>query len=140
LAATAAAALLASLARYEGWVLCVAIAGIVAYVTWRRTGPVGVSDLFAHSRARRPWSRIQAVEANVIFYACLGASGIVGWVLWNAVIFHDPFYFQTGPFAKPSLWVSHSEVVIGHWGVSAQTYLYAMADNAGALALVLGAA
>ena len=138
LAATAAAVFLASLSRYEGWVLFVAIAGIVAYVTWRRTGLAGGSDLVADGRARRFWSRFQAIEANLIFYACLAASGIAGWVLWNAVIFHDPFYFQSGPFAKPSLWVSHSEKAIGHWGVSALTYLYAMTNNVGGLALALG--
>jgi hypothetical protein len=140
LATTATAALLASLTRYEGWVLCLAMAPIVAYVTWQRAGLAGGSDPAADGRARLLWSRLQAVEANLIFYACLAASGVAGWVLWNQVIFHDPFYFQTGPFAKPSLWVSHSEKAIGHLGVSALTYLYAMADNAGALTLVLGAA
>jgi hypothetical protein len=144
LAATAAAAMLATLTRYEGWVLCIAVAGIVAYVAWRRAGAADGWDLVVHAGegrgARRLWSRFQEVEANVIFYGCLGASGIAGWVLWNAVVFHDPFYFQTGPFAKPSLWVSHSERAIGHWGVSALTYLYAMADNAGAVAFTLGGA
>jgi hypothetical protein len=136
LAATAAAALLASLTRYEGWVLCVAVGAVVAYVTWRRSDG---AYLAATSPLRRPSFRLQSVEANLIFYACLAASGIAGWVLWNAVIFHDPFYFQTGPFAKPSLWVSNSEKAIGHWGVSAMTYLYAMVDNVGAVALALAA-
>ena len=142
LAATAAAALLATLTRYEGWVLCVAVAAIVAYVAWRRTGPASGGDPARDGRAlgggRSLWSRLRGVEANLIFYGALAGSGIVGWVLWNAAIFHDPLYFQTGPYAKPSLWVSHSEKAIGHWGVSAMTYLYAMADNAGTLALALG--
>jgi putative flippase GtrA len=143
LAATAAAALLASLTRYEGWVLCLTVAGIVVYVAWRRAGSAGSGQLLADDRGGRPkrglWSRLRAVEANLIFYGCLGLSGIAGWVLWNAVIFRDPLYFQTGPYAKPSLWVSHSEKAIGHWGVSAMTYLYAMADNAGVLVLALSA-
>ena len=150
LAATAAWAMLATLTRYEGWVLFGAVMVIVAYVAWRRTAAVQIPDpalaapggaawrrLRRRLRAIRP--RVQAVEANAIFYGCLGVSGIAGWVLWNAVIFHDPLYFQTGQFAKPSLWVSHSERAIGHWGVSAMTYLYAMADNAGFAALALGA-
>jgi len=140
LAATAGAAFLASLSRYEGWVLCVAVAGIVAYVKWRRPGAADDGELAVRGRTRRLRSRLQAVEANLIFYAALAVAGIAGWVLWNAVIFHDPFYFQTGPFAKPSLWVSHSDKAIGHWGLSVLTYLYSMADNAGVLALVLGAA
>ena len=140
LAATATAAMLASLTRYEGWVLCVAIAGIVTYVAWRRSRHDDGGELVTPGRRQGVWPRLRAVEGNVIFYSSLGLSGIAGWVLWNAVIFHDPLYFQTGPFAKPSLWVSHSEKAIGHWGVSALTYLYAMADNAGALALALAAA
>jgi putative flippase GtrA len=145
LAATGAAGLLASLTRYEGWVMCMALALAVAYVAWRSPahdflGP-GPSIRPARGLARfRWWSRLQAAEANVIFFATVGMSGIVGWVLWNAVIFHDALYFQTGPFAKPSLWVSHADKAIGHWGIAALTYLYAMIDNAGALALALGAA
>jgi Glycosyl transferase family 2/Dolichyl-phosphate-mannose-protein mannosyltransferase len=144
LAATAGAAMLASLTRYEGWVLCLAVAGIVMYVAWQRPEAASGRELVRQD-GRRPgirrlWPRFRAVEANVIFYGSLGLSGIAGWVLWNAVIFHDPLYFQTGPFAKPSLWVSHSEKAIGHLGVSGLTYLYAMIDNAGAVALALGAA
>ena len=47
LAATAASALLASLTRYEGWVLCVSVMSIVIYVvawaaaTASRRGPAG---------------------------------------------------------------------------------------------------
>jgi hypothetical protein len=133
--------LLATLTRYEGWVLCLAVAAIVTCVAWRRTGLAAAGepgDVPGRYR-RRLRARLRAVEANLIFYGCLGASGIAGWVLWNAVIFHDPLYFQTGPFAKPSLWVSHSDVAIGHWGLSVLTYLYAMIDNAGLLALALGA-
>jgi hypothetical protein len=144
LAVTAAAALLASLTRYEGWVLSAAVGLIVGYVAWRLpphdpSGSVAVRP--ARGPARWRWGpRLQASEANVIFYCCLGLSGIVGWMLWNAVIFHDALYFQTGPFAKPSLWVSHSDTAIGHWSKSALTYMYAMTDNAGTVAVALGAA
>jgi putative flippase GtrA len=138
LAATAAAALLATLTRYEGWVLCVAVAVIVAYVSWRRAGG-GTPDSADGSRWRRWRAGLRASEANLIFFCCLAMSGIVGWVLWNAVIFSDPLYFQTGQFAKPSLWTSHADKAIGHWGVSVMTYLYAMADNVGYAALALGA-
>jgi len=145
LAATAAAAFLATLTRYEGWVLCVAVMAIVIYVAARRPAAAQIPGQAPAGAAwRRWWWRIQrtrprlhAVEANAIFYGCLGLSGIAGWVLWNTVIFRDPFYFQTGQFAKPSLWVSHSEHAIGHWGVSAMTYIYAMADNASFSALAL---
>ncbi len=137
LAATSAAALLATLTRYEGWVLCVAVAVIVAYVSWRRAGDA-TRDWAARSAWQRWKAGFWATEAHLIFFGSLALSGIAGWVLWNAVIFSDPLYFQTGQFAKPSLWVSHADKAIGHWGVSAMTYLYAMADNIGP-ALTFGA-
>jgi hypothetical protein len=154
LAATAAAALLATLTRYEGWVLCAVVMTIVGYVAWRRQAPAQIPGRIPAThggaawrrlrwwrwRLRAVWPRLHAVEANAIFYGCLGLSGIAGWVLWNTVIFRDPFYFQTGQYAKPSLWVSHSERAIGHLGVSAMTYLYAMADNASFSALFLATA
>lgn len=143
LAATGIAALLASLTRYEGWVLCAAVAVIVGYVSWRLPShdPDGASPPPAgRGLARwRWWSRLHSAEANVVFYGCLGMSGIAFWVLWNAAIFHDALYFQTGPFAKPSLWVGHSDLAVGHWGTAGLTYLYAMTDNAGAVAVALGA-
>lgn len=124
---TAAAVLFATLTRYEGWVLCLAVLATVGYVSLRRVPRQGVRD------------RIRLAEANVLFFAFLGFSGIVGWVVWNAAILHDPLYFQNGTFAKPSLWVSQSEVAIGDWGVSLRTYLYAMQDDLGTVALILGA-
>ena len=51
----------------------------------------------------------------------------------------DPFYFQDGPFAKPSLWVQSSDLAVHHWRIAAETYLYAIADNVGWLALALSA-
>jgi Glycosyl transferase family 2/Dolichyl-phosphate-mannose-protein mannosyltransferase len=139
LAATATAVLLASLTRYEGWVLFVAVGAIVTYVAWRRAEHSEGWLSAQPGEESSGWSRLRSVEASVIFYGALGASGIAGWILWNVAIFHDPWYFQTGPFAKPSLWVSRSDKAIGHWGLSALTYLYAMIDNAGALALALAA-
>jgi hypothetical protein len=121
LAATAVAALCASLTRYEGWVLVVAVLATVGYVSWRRPG-----------RARQ-------VEADSVFYSFLAFAGIAGWLVWNAAIFHSPLYFQNGAFAKPSLWViSKWDVAIGHWDIAIRAYLYAMQDDIGTVTLVLG--
>jgi hypothetical protein len=128
LAATAAAAMLGTIARYEAWVIDVPVLLVVGWVTWQRGSPAG------------PRERLRIAEGHLIFYGVLAFSGIAGWVLWNAVIFHDAFYFQEGPFAKPSLWISRSDVAIGHWRLAAETYFYAMADNVGWLALALALA
>jgi hypothetical protein len=130
LGAAAIAGLAASLTRYEGWVYCLAAAGVVLYVAWMRPPDAKPTLL----------NRYRSMEAHFIYFTLIALSGIVGWVIWNAVIFGDPLYFQTGPFAKPSLWVSASDPNIGHILTSVKTYLYAMADNAGVPALVLAAA
>jgi putative flippase GtrA len=127
LAATAAAALLGTLSRYEAWVIDVAVVLVVVWVAWQRERPA------------RPRERLRHAEGQLIFYGTLAFAGIAGWVLWNAVIFHNPLYFQDGPFAKSSLWVSSADVAVGHWRIAAETYLYAITDNVGWLALGLAA-
>jgi putative flippase GtrA len=125
LAATAVAAMLGTLTRYEAWVIDVAVIVVIAWVAWQRS-PRG-----------RLRERLHHTEGHLIFYGVLAFSGIAGWVLWNAAIFHNPLYFQDGAFAKPSLWVARSDAAVGHWRAAAETYFYAMADNVGWLALAL---
>ncbi len=141
LAAAACAGLLASLTRYEGWVYCLEATLVVAYVAWRRPAVAPVSaqgELRPRRAARTPLpARYRSMEANVIYFALIALSGIVAWVIWNAIIFSDPLYFQTGPFAKPSLWVSSTDPIIGHLTIAAKTYFYATTDNAGVPALGL---
>jgi glycosyltransferase involved in cell wall biosynthesis len=119
LAACSAAALLGTLTRYEGWITCIAILCVVAFVGLRH---------------RRNW---RMLEAHVIFFGLIALSGIAAWVGWNAVIFHDPMYWQDGAFAKPSLWVAKDEPAIGHLGAALKTYLVAMRDVIGIPALLV---
>ena len=109
----------------EGWVLACAVLVTVGYVSWRQAA------------GGRPRDRVRRIEADTLFFGFLACSGIVGWVAWNAVIFGSPTYFQDGAFARPSLWVSHSEAAIGNWWVSLHTYLYAMWDDIGAAAVIV---
>jgi hypothetical protein len=119
LAGASAATLLATLTRYEGWVLLLGVMFVVGVASWRRRAGYAQT------------------EANLVFFGLLGASGVVGWILWNTAIFHRPLYFQNGAFARPSLWVSSGDKAIGSWGVSMRTYLIAMQDNFGPVALGL---
>jgi hypothetical protein len=121
LAATSVATLLATLTRYEGWVLAVAVGGVVAWTLLRN---------------RRTYARF---EANMIFFGLVAFSGIAGWVLWNQVIFGDPLNFQNGAYAKPSLWVSDNEPARRSWGAAASTYVHAMAYDLGWVVLGLAA-
>jgi hypothetical protein len=122
LAATSVAVLLATLTRYEGWVLAIAVGAVVAHTLVRR---------------RHGYERF---EAHMIFFGVAAFSGVAGWVLWNAVIFDDPLNFQSGDYAKPSLWVSDGEPAIGDWGAALRTYLHAMRYDLGVVVLVLAAA
>jgi Dolichyl-phosphate-mannose-protein mannosyltransferase len=60
--------------RYDGWALAVALAAFVLYFSWRRQGYRGAEG----------WG---------ILYGSLAFSGCVAWVIYNAVIFHDPLLF-----------------------------------------------
>lgn len=85
---------LATLTRYEGWML-LAVGGVVVIV----------------------WSRMQerrrkAPEANLVLFAVVGGYGVVLWFIYNATIFGDPLYFAhstysaqviNGAFAKYGL-------------------------------------
>jgi len=69
-----------TLIRYENWVIGIAVVPILAYIAWRRQG-------------------YKLVEAWTILYCLLAFAGCVAWILYNAVIFHDPllsfFYGQS---------------------------------------------
>jgi Dolichyl-phosphate-mannose-protein mannosyltransferase len=102
-----------SLTRYEAWVLLAALTAVVAWVAWRRH----------HSYPR--------VEGATLAFVLIGGVGIVGWFLWNLLLFGDPLNFQRGEYARPALWVGQSDATVGDWGVASTTYFYAMVDNVG---------
>jgi len=75
----------ATLTRYEGWALLAAAALTVA--TWSR--------LADHRR--------KATEANVIMFSLIGSYGVVLWVLYNLIIFHDPLYFLHSAYSAQAI-------------------------------------
>lgn len=117
--ATAIAAFVACLTRYEAWPLTIVIGAIVAVVAWRQYGR-------------------QAVVGITLGFAFLAGAAIALWMGWNLLIFGNPLNFQSGKYAKPSLWVGEGEVAVGRPVVAAQTYWYAVVENLG-LAVVLAA-
>ncbi len=105
------AAILGTLTRYEAWILLLAMLAVVMFVQW--------------------WRGRSAANTDGILTAFLFVSGLglLIWVVWNWVIFGNPFNFQTGKYAKPSLWVSSADKAVGNWAASLQTYWYAMTDD-----------
>ncbi|GAB3655230.1 glycosyltransferase [Actinocorallia lasiicapitis] len=112
----------ATLTRYEGWVLCLAVTAVVAYAALRK------------HRGYSP------TESHVLFFGVVGYAGIFVWLGWNAVIFRDPLYWQSGEYAKPSLWVSAADKTIGDLQASVQTYLIAVRDEIGYVGIGLALA
>ena len=111
------AALFATLSRYESWPILACLLVAIPVIAWQR------------GYALTPKLRWAGTQDRVIAFAAVSLAGIVGWVLWNGVIFGNPLGFQNGPYAKPALWRSNHDPAIGHWAVAAKTYWYAMVDN-----------
>ncbi|HEY7350449.1 MAG TPA: glycosyltransferase [Ktedonobacterales bacterium] len=77
----AAVMCLATLARYDGWALFLVCLVLIVPIGWLK-------------RQRRA-----QIGANLLLFGILGGLGIALWVLWCAIIFKDPLYFQRGPFS-----------------------------------------
>ncbi|GIF24622.1 hypothetical protein BJ973_008101 [Actinoplanes tereljensis] len=120
LIATSGAILLATLTRYEGWVLCLAALAVVTYTELRR---------------HRSYIR---TEASFIFFGFIAFAGIAGWCVWNFVIFRNPLYWKFGEYADSSLWVKEGEAAVGDLGVATRAYWLAAEHNIGLATLLLG--
>jgi hypothetical protein len=75
-------AFLATMTRYEGWAFALAATLVVGYVAGRkRLGGKG------------------GVQAHAITFGLFALYGIPLWLAWNAILFGDPFFFQSGEFS-----------------------------------------
>jgi hypothetical protein len=78
---TALSVFLATLTRYEGWVLCLVVSGVMIYAFWK--------NRFSYAKA----------EGHFVFFATLALFGVGLWFLWNQVIFGNALYFTRGEYA-----------------------------------------
>jgi Dolichyl-phosphate-mannose-protein mannosyltransferase len=124
LACAAGMTLCASLTRYEGWFLLATAGALV--IVWSR---------LTHRRH-------EETEANVVLFISIGGYGIVLWVLYNLVIFHDPLYFIHSSFSAQS-----QQMTLAHVGMlgtkhnlieSVLTYCWAVIDVVGPVVGVMG--
>jgi hypothetical protein len=69
-----------TLVRYDDWAIAFALIPVLIWIGWKEGGRI-------------------VAEAWVILYSLLAFTGCVAWVIYNAVIFHDPllsfFYGQS---------------------------------------------
>lgn len=71
---------LSTLTRYDGWFLVFFATFVVFFVTFKKRG----------------W---RVAEGTVVMFVTLAGLGVFLWLLWNYMIFNDPFYFALGPFS-----------------------------------------
>jgi cellulose synthase/poly-beta-1,6-N-acetylglucosamine synthase-like glycosyltransferase len=73
---------LATMARYDGWMLVIILPVLI----------VVVGRLRRHKLAR--------IESNIIIFLVLAALGIALWLAWCGIIFGDPLYFQHSQYSS----------------------------------------
>lgn len=106
--------MLSTLVRYEGWFLFLFASLLISIHVFRKKG-------------------YKATEGMIILFCTLAGFGIVLWLLWNLLIFKDPFYFIFGPYSAASqqkqLAAAGNLPTKGNLLFSLQIYLYALVYN-----------
>jgi hypothetical protein len=77
-----ASTFLATLARYDGWILVVVFPVVII-----------LTGVLKHHSLRK-------VEGNLALFCVLGSLGIILWLVWGKIIFGDPLYFQHGLYSS----------------------------------------
>ena len=115
--------MLASLVRYDGWLLLVLGAILVMLQAFKKYG-------------------IKAVEGLFFFFITFSAFGIFLWFIWNLLIFGDPLDFAFGPDSARTQQLQLEQAgnlaTKGNILLTLQIYLLAMIYNTGAFTTFLG--
>ncbi|HZZ98685.1 MAG TPA: glycosyltransferase family 39 protein [Candidatus Saccharimonadia bacterium] len=123
--------MLSTLIRYDGWFLLLNAAFLIV-----------VHGLIL--KRKHPREAITYAEGLFFLVCTLAGFGIFLWLVWNAVIFHDPLYFAFGPYSAHAQQdqLAQAGVLLTkkHVWLSFETYWYAMIYNAGVVPMILGVA
>ncbi len=115
--------MLSTLVRYDGWFLFIVSIVLICVHVFRKKG-------------------YKASEGAVIFFCTLAGLGIALWFLWNLLIFKDPLYFITGPYAAATQQQQLSAAGVlptkGNLLFSIKVYLYALLYNSNVFISILG--
>jgi hypothetical protein len=80
--------MLATLVRYDGWFLL----GVAGLLVLRHSWVTG--------KNLNNWKeRFSRMEGITILFSTLAVIGVIGWFVWNLLIFRDPLYFMLGEFS-----------------------------------------
>ena len=115
--------MLATLVRYDGWFMFFFAAMLITGYMFKKYG-------------------YQQAEGSFIFFCTLAGFGVVLWLFWNLIIFHDPLYFAFGPYSAHAQQDQLNAAGVlpskGDWLFSLKMYSYAMAYNLGGFTMILG--
>lgn len=102
--------MLSTLARYEGWFIFLAVAGLITATTYFKKG-------FKES------------EGVLVLFSILGGFGIFLWLSWNLLIFGDPFFSFFGPYSAYAQQQQIYEVgeLITKWNIKNSIKIYGLA-------------
>lgn len=120
--------MLSTLIRYDGWFL----------FFW--TGMLVLVKSFLHIKGNLR-ATIKKSEGLFILFCTLAGFGVFLWLLWNAAIFKDPFYFAFGPYSAHAQQAQLDEAGVlqtkGNFGLSVKMYWYALLYNSVASTVIL---
>lgn len=115
--------MLSTLVRYDGWFLLIFAAALIAILSFKKYG-------------------YKVTEGKLILFFTLAAFGIFLWVIWNLLIFGDPFYFAFGPYSARAQQQQLDQAGVlaskGNILLSAKIYLYSVIYNTNAFIFFLG--
>jgi len=121
----AACTFLATLARYESWILLLALCVLIVVIGWQKH----------HS-----WSQIRG---NLVLFGVFAAFGIALWLLWNQVIFGNALAFQNGPYSAKAAQLEFLRAgtlyTYHNWWLSVKTYTLTVTETVGPLLFALAA-
>ncbi len=102
---------LATLTRYDGWVLIGVFPVVILLV-----------GLLKHHSRRK-------IEGNLVMFCILGSLGVILWLAWGQIIFGDPLYFQRGPQSAQAQTISMSDPlqIYQQHNLPADIQIYSMA-------------
>ncbi len=115
--------MVSTLIRYDGWFLFFSAILVVSFYAWQKIG-------------------IQKAKGMIVFFCTLGGWGIFAWLIWNLLIFKDPFYFMFGPFSAHAQQLqleSAGELPTkGNLFYSLEAYFYSVIYNSYTYTTILG--
>jgi hypothetical protein len=115
----------ATLARYDGWSLYLAILVLIAIVGWHKRQP------------------LKEIAGNAMLYGILGGFGIALWFVWNLIIFGNPLYFLNGPYSSQVMQMPliKAGLVLTYHNIGQSIYYYSVisAETLGPAILALAA-